>query len=120
MPARTHEKQLHPPEEAQVQRRDESVSLQCPLRQHEAIGTFPPNDRAQSSKDEQWQSRGECIDEQTLNSCNCCNIRICKQDSRSECYSYIVSMNCQLVKVVTVMVVVVAALGPASINLIDS
>lgn len=56
MLARTHEKQLHPPEEAQVQRRDESVSLQCPLRQHEAIGTFPPNDRAQSSKDEQWQS----------------------------------------------------------------
>lgn len=57
----------HLRQKAQIQGRNNPISLPSPLGQNESIGAFSPDNRAKKCKDHQWEGRGQRIDHKALN-----------------------------------------------------
>jgi type IV secretory pathway VirB10-like protein len=72
---------------AEKQSRNRSMSLPRPLRQDEALRTFPSDDRSQRAKDQKWQRRRQRIHQKSLDTSNRGDLRIGEQDTGSKCYS---------------------------------
>lgn len=74
----------HQRQKAQPQRRDDAISLANPFRQDKTLGTLPADNRAERSKDQQREGRGESVDDNALNASDGGEFGVREQDTGPE------------------------------------